>query len=732
MAALAAILPVVSRSSCLALELYQLAASSPEEAQDLLKIAKAINSFASILKQVGTIIKEDDRLPSYEALDVLEDVTVQSQTVLKEIEITTELRRHEHTEERDEAQNSKNVSRNGSANVTRLAYSAAHLESLRLTLAVLLQTLYAAQSIMWSKLGPTVPPKQAAKAVLNERIQLQALIIEQQMSILAAVVLYEQMPRQDARFLMESDSSQSLVTSGRENELPSPSHLHSYLDTYLGSLDTSGSTEAGWLPTVCSVATSRTEHLLEKWTTLPGFDERLRDAERKARSKKHEDQQATVESDSDEETRQRYKPNGAGPASPLIQRSGSIQPLFTDTATLPIPMPRSRHGSTPATPAASPRNSRTISELPASPRSSIGNLPVEAAAAVEAKEEDKDLELEIPWSLRTREYEWRYIDNTLIGSNTDHPPSTAYTRPDQSWIEVAASWVCNEAIAQAGYKATPIQKDRKDGRRTRSDTFFCITPALHFDAVKRLVERTVAIYRQNAPPPRARRSSFERPPKPDRDRTPTASRPHLPPERTQSTTSYPPHPPLDRSVSLPGPAPPPYPPSVASLPPSRPMPMQMPIPMPIPMPGAPPASATYAPQQQYPAPLPNAPYAYPAPPHLQPFPLGPHSPQRQGFVAPRPWEPMARGDAGRYDARYDARYDSRYDARYDSDSEGSGSGGRRRRDRERERGRRGYEKDGRGYERKEKKERKHGKSAAVGTLMGIGGLTALLDGLGGL
>lgn len=66
MAVLAAILPVVSRSSCLALELYQLAALSPGESKQFVKVAKAINNFASILKQVGTIIKEDDRLPSYE------------------------------------------------------------------------------------------------------------------------------------------------------------------------------------------------------------------------------------------------------------------------------------------------------------------------------------------------------------------------------------------------------------------------------------------------------------------------------------------------------------------------------------------------------------------------------------------------------------------------------------------------------------------------------------------
>ena len=71
MAELAAILPVVSHCSFLALELYQCSASSPGEAKDYVKVAKAINNFASILKQVGTIIKEDDRLPSYEVCHFL-------------------------------------------------------------------------------------------------------------------------------------------------------------------------------------------------------------------------------------------------------------------------------------------------------------------------------------------------------------------------------------------------------------------------------------------------------------------------------------------------------------------------------------------------------------------------------------------------------------------------------------------------------------------------------------
>lgn len=66
MAVLAMILPVVSRSSRLAHGLYRIGAESQDDAKDFIMIASAINELASILKQVGTTIKEDDRLPSHE------------------------------------------------------------------------------------------------------------------------------------------------------------------------------------------------------------------------------------------------------------------------------------------------------------------------------------------------------------------------------------------------------------------------------------------------------------------------------------------------------------------------------------------------------------------------------------------------------------------------------------------------------------------------------------------
>lgn len=560
------------------------------------------------------------------------------------------------------------------------------------------------------------------------------------MSILSALSLHEQLSREGGRFLMEADSSQSLAITGADDTSPSPTRLIQYQDKDLGSFNTSESTEDDWLPAVCSIAGPRTEQLLERWTSLPDFDHRLRDAERKARSQEHENKQATVESDSEENERARYGPDGAGLASPPLQRSGSVQLLFMDTTTLPIPVPGSKFGpSAPMSPAASPSASRATFEIPVSPRTSIGSLPVEAAAAVEAKEEDEDLDLEIPWILRTRKYEWRYIDGKVVGSNTDLPPSTAYAER-QSWTEIMASWVCKESIQEAGYKVTQVQKERKDGRRTRFDTCFCIEQPLKFSQVKHLVERTVEIYRTKLPTPsapsRVRRSSFDRPPPgpppsylakmaaQDRDRTPTASRPQVPLTRSSSTSTYPPPPPsLDRSSSMPGPGvfppPPPYPPSINSQASTRPTPMPMPMPIPgsLPMQNSQysslPSQGLYSPQmpppmpnaQQYPyAPPPGAPInTYPLPPHMHPYanPSGPQSPLRQSYQAPRSMD----------------RYDD------DSLTSDSGSGERTRR---RSKSRRRYSKEVEG------RRKKHGKSAAMGTLMGIGGLTALLDGLGGL
>ncbi|KAF2441085.1 hypothetical protein P171DRAFT_434772 [Karstenula rhodostoma CBS 690.94] len=705
MAVLAAILPLVSQSSALALVLYRVAAADVYAAKELLKAAKAISNLALIVKEVGTIIKEDDRLPSAEAFETIQDILDQTSTIFSQIDILvsgqdTQRKRRSYDEHREGNQ----VPTLTPEMVARLHYLEAHLDSLRTTLSVMLQTLYTAQSIMWARVRPTVSPSQCATAVANEKQQLETLIIGQQISILQASKLYER-ARPDARLLMENDSSSSL--SIVDENAVSPASLAKYQDKFIATLDTQRSDEPQWLASVCGISKSQSDRLLDRWTRLRQFEEDLLHAERRVQAQKRESQQPFVESDSEDDIDplSNFTGSSVGLDSSVPRRPDAIPPLFAESSSLPIPKSSLQQDPT----------------VPVSPRSSISTLPVEAAAAVEAKDKDDGLDLEIPWTLRTRRYYWKYIDGKVQESNTDAPSSEAFAHR-HSWTEVQASWVCKEALQEVGYSHTQVQKEIPDGRRTKFETWFCIDQPLTFDQVQRLVERTVDLYRKTQPPSpplareRTRRTSFERrtpyvPPDAgnDHDRTPLAPQ-GRPPPLERSTTAY--HisqpPPLDRAFSMPGQPPPSYPPNPRSsnlhLPPPPPLPQATPIPI-APHPNM---------NQSFPPPSPRStrtfvpPTPYQPPRHLQP-PMHAQSPLRTSL------------DGSRHDhySSTSGTSDSESVTRSRKPREGS----RRRR-----RGSDGSRRD-RERERERKKGHGHGKA---GALMGVAGLTALLDGLVGI
>ncbi|KAF2683490.1 hypothetical protein K458DRAFT_47157 [Lentithecium fluviatile CBS 122367] len=710
MAALAAILPIVSRSSTLALELYRFAATESDTARDLIRTAKSINNLALIVKQVGTIIKEDDRLLSAEAIETLDDIVDQCTAILREIEFISSHYRERVAERRDgQHYDSNGDFRLGSAVVARLHYLVAHLDSLKATLSVMLQTLYTAQSIIWSRVRPTISPNQVATAVANEKHQLETLIIEQQMSILMASKLYEP-SRPDAHLLMEDDSSQCLVAADRGP--PQPAHLFKYQDRYIASLDTYKSNEEQWLPHVCGNSRTQVDRLLDRWSRLQKFEEEFKDAEQKERAEKRETQQPFVESDSEEDILQKGN-------TPVPRQPGSVQPLFTETATLPIPVPNKSGPTAPLSPASSygisPMSLRgnmpmSPSLAPVSPRTSIGSLPVEAAAAVEAKDRDDDIDLEIPWTLYTRRHYWKYIDGKVQDRNTDQPPSEAWS-DRQTWTEILASWVCEEAIKEAGYRFTRLQKERRDGRRTKFETCYRIEKALTFDQVRRLVERTVEMYRKKhaptpPPPERRRRESLEKrggpkSPTHDRDRTPLLSKPKRPSlEKSVTAFQVLPPPPLDRSLSMPGPIPT-YPANpratnlILPLPPSAASPQVAPY-----------SPHTYSPQSFYPPP--------------QPFPLqSPTQPFDPRLLQPiaHPQSPL-RSSAQSRPSRI--RHDNYYSSTSESDSV------------DKDRDRKHRSRSRRPSEHRHKKKGHEHSSGATKALMGVAGLTALLDGLVGV
>ena len=75
----------------------------------------------------------------------------QSDTVVKGIESAASTRDGAQQHRRDSACYDDEYSEHKPTTLTRLVYLASHLDALRSTLSVLLQTLYTAQSIMWSK-----------------------------------------------------------------------------------------------------------------------------------------------------------------------------------------------------------------------------------------------------------------------------------------------------------------------------------------------------------------------------------------------------------------------------------------------------------------------------------------------------------------------------------------------------------------------------------------------------
>lgn len=75
----------------------------------------------------------------------------QSQAILDEIEQATSLQKQDSSNKEDTYFTRNGRSRQNSTTTARLLYLVAHLEALRLTLSVLLQTLYTAQSVMWAK-----------------------------------------------------------------------------------------------------------------------------------------------------------------------------------------------------------------------------------------------------------------------------------------------------------------------------------------------------------------------------------------------------------------------------------------------------------------------------------------------------------------------------------------------------------------------------------------------------
>ena len=320
------------------------------------------------------------------------------------------------------------------------------------------------------------------------------------MSLISASKLFDELRRSEAfslpPLLTEGDSSKSIMPiEDQTKQIAKVENLSQYQEPSLAKLDVlTPDTEC--LIMVHRVSAAYIKEVLKKWTRLREIEERLDHTEREIDARRKQDQserrksqQPTVESDDSDDqlgALPGIKQSNPRFAAPTPRRAPSAGPLFPDSPTMPIPVPKTFGPTAPLSPASSsqygvsPRSSGVFSSSPQqSPRSSLSSLPTRAAAAVKMHNEDESVDLEIPWRLCLRTQYWEYIDGKVERTNSEYPSSKALNDRNTS-TEIMASWVCREAIEEVGYKYETLKKERNDGRRTKLETCFSISRPLTF------------------------------------------------------------------------------------------------------------------------------------------------------------------------------------------------------------------------------------------------------------
>jgi hypothetical protein len=292
------VLQMVAWGTRLSFGLYDFSACVSSASGDVNSLAKEVNLLALVLRQVGANLKADGKIPSEEAFDIVSQILMQCRDVFGEIEAIVPVR---------QLQDAQGLGVGGvdDAVVGRLRdglewnvlsrakthYLLAHLESLKLTMSVMLQTMYTAKISVWGRYVPHASllskaysdnlhryqtSQIAGDAVLTERLQLETLIIEQQLCLLRAYRLYDeykQRVKNTPLLLTQSPQSQALVH--RDQYGPSPGALVLYQEPSLARTPPSAN-ESQDLGRIRRISSPYVDNLLARWVRLPDIDEHMR------------------------------------------------------------------------------------------------------------------------------------------------------------------------------------------------------------------------------------------------------------------------------------------------------------------------------------------------------------------------------------------------------------------------------------------------------------------------
>ncbi|KAK5012291.1 hypothetical protein LTR39_004227, partial [Cryomyces antarcticus] len=461
---IASVIQIVGLGTRLSLGLYKFGVTMSSATQDVTRVANGVNLFCLMLRQVGTTL-EEDTIHSPEAVETVQEIVQQCRHVFDEIgKMLAKFK-------------SLGDDSKGPHIVDKWKWS-----------------IYKPKSTIFWDILTLLRMAEKNSRVAEERLQMESLIIEQQLSVIKTGQLFEayQNDRSAAVALEQGDQDPEQLALKLHSEFTKCVGFTLFQEPScaLGTIDASP-TDAECLTLVLRHSNGYIDYLLARWTRLREIEERIRlkveqPLNENALSKpvptrllsqggygqRSRGQSARVESDDSEDEAapayqeapwigpdaetlgayRAYPPHELAAHSPRDEPRGGV-PIPTLSSTPRISIPNSQPKMPPKSPSyLSPNPSRLPASPPLSPLAP-GNVYSRSAPFESHVRPDgfESAELGIPWRLRLHTIYWDFLDSKVVASNTEYPPVEAW-RDRDTRTEIRSSWVGKEAIEEAGYR----------------------------------------------------------------------------------------------------------------------------------------------------------------------------------------------------------------------------------------------------------------------------------------
>ncbi|KAI9714525.1 MAG: hypothetical protein M1820_000486 [Bogoriella megaspora] len=546
----ASIIQIVGLGTKLSFSFYHLASTVATATNDVNRVARGVSLFCLMLKNVGAALRADASLGqpvhSAEALETVQEIIEQCNHVFGELKKMLDKCGWKEGEDLSKLQKVR-----WSVKRPKVEYVLGHLDSLKLTLAVMMQTLQTARvtaiarrmSAASTVTATSTATFDDAETVVSEKAQLENLVVEQQLSLFKAGELYGEYQASET----DNKEDEKAVVPAAErvaslaNEMK-PAELTQYQETTLATVYTT-TEESERLAAVLKIATPYADYLIQQWTVIErlkpppeyvqfqeGFA--MQTPQRKGkpairRIASHPERpesmnnprnvylnprpsfykNPSVEEESDEEDRLHKIRLQQGiheldtEPSQTTRAPNSFNP---PTQNLPfsreyLPNTSVQRGATsptsaPYVPSHIAKSTPTAAQhRPSTHRNFTAN---DADPLYHNSAHQGDGNLGIPWRIRLRTSYWDFLDEKLMNTNMPNPGKETFSDP-QIRTELSSSWICKEAIQAKDLDFTTFRVDNKDGRQGQDGgmLYFSIQCPLDLPHIKEMVQHTAQIYR---------------------------------------------------------------------------------------------------------------------------------------------------------------------------------------------------------------------------------------------